>query len=132
MENIAIQNFFCTIFIDCLQLDGTKTQNENIADNIGWKIAYLAYNEWVKQNNEEQKLPGLERYNGQQMFWISTANSWCSKTRPEVLEQEISSGEHSMNEFRILGTLSNIEEFSKDFNCPIGSIMNPVEKCTFF
>ncbi len=38
--------------------------------------------------------------------------------------------------FRVLGTLQNSNEFSKAWNCPVGSKMNPApsdhEKCTFF
>ena len=27
------------------------------------------------------------------------------------------------------GPMSNLIEFSKDFNCPLGSPMNPIKKC---
>ena len=39
-------------------------------------------------------------------------------------------GSHSPSRYRVLSSLSNNEDFAKDFNCPVGSKMNPVEKCS--
>ncbi|XP_014207883.1 neprilysin-2 [Copidosoma floridanum] len=111
-----------------LSLNGITTQGENIADNGGIKEAYLAYNEWVRRNGPEKQLPGL-KYNGQQMFWLSAANTWCSKYRPETLKLRITTGVHSPGEFRVLGPMSNMPEFAKDFNCPLSTKMNPKDKC---
>ncbi|GLV37814.1 Neprilysin 2 [Carabus blaptoides fortunei] len=111
-----------------LNLNGINTQGENIADNGGIKEAYLAYNKWVERNSAEQKLPGLP-YTPQQMFWISAANTWCSKYRPESLKLRVTTGYHSPGQFRVLGPMSNLEEFAKDFSCPVGSKMNPKHKC---
>jgi membrane metallo-endopeptidase-like protein 1 len=110
------------------QINGFNTQGENIADNGGIKEAYFAYNEWEKQNGPEPRLPGLN-YTSQQMFWINSANVWCNKYRLEAITSRIVTDEHSPGEFRILGPLSNMPEFSKDFNCPMGSVMNPSKKC---
>ena len=112
-----------------LNLNGINTQGENIADNGGIKEAYLAYKEWVRRNQPEQSLPGLP-YTPEQLFWISAANTWCSKYRPEAMKLRITTGYHSPGKFRVLGPLSNMNEFSKDFNCPLGSKMNPEKKCT--
>ncbi|XP_014207875.1 neprilysin-2-like [Copidosoma floridanum] len=112
-----------------LNVNGVTTQGENIADNGGIKLAYLAYKKWVRRNGPEAQLPGLN-YTGQQMFWLSTANTWCSKFRPEKLKLSITTGLHSPPEFRVLGPMSNMPKFSKDFNCPLGTIMNPRHKCT--
>lgn len=109
-------------------MNGINTQGENIADNGGIKEAYLAYNNWVKRNGEEAKLPGL-KYTPRQMFWISAANTWCSKYRPESLKLRILTGYHSPGQFRVQGPLSNSDDFSKDFGCPAGSSMNPEKKC---
>ncbi|XP_062123109.1 neprilysin-2-like [Drosophila sulfurigaster albostrigata] len=111
-----------------LKLNGINTQSENIADNVGIKMAYRAYKRWVEKHGEEQRLPGLD-YTPQQMFWISVAHTWCTKYRKEYLDLWIKTDEHSPSEFRILGPLSNSKEFSKDFQCPEGSPMNPVHKC---
>ncbi|KAK6639892.1 hypothetical protein RUM43_008167 [Polyplax serrata] len=111
-----------------LQLNGINTQGENIADNGGVKEAYRAYVKWTQRHGEEPMLPGLP-YTPKQLFWISAANTWCCKYRPEALKIRIITGVHSPGMFRTNGPLSNMPEFSKDFKCPLGSKMNPVKKC---
>lgn len=111
----------------------------------------MAYKQWVKDNEVEPKLPGLD-YTPEQMFWIAAAQTWCSKYRKgrikinrnyflfllsfcfvynllESLKMRITTGVHSPGEFRVLGTMRNLKYFSHDFQCPEGSPMNPVHKC---
>lgn len=117
--------------IDCFhlfQVNGSRTLGENIADNGGVKVAYYAYNKWEKQNGVEPGLPGLN-YTSQQMFWISAANLWCSKLTPNQLKSTVMYSEHSPRQYRANGPLSNVPEFSKDFNCPKNSQMNSPNKC---
>jgi hypothetical protein len=49
---------------------------------------------------------------------------WCSNPKPEAIENQVATDEHSPEKFRVLGTLSNFDEFSKAFDCKIGSNMN--------
>ncbi|XP_063992920.1 neprilysin-2-like [Diachasmimorpha longicaudata] len=114
-----------------LNLNGTDTQIENIADNGGFNAAYLAYDDWSARNGDEKMLPGLP-YTPRQMFWISAANTLCTIQSPRRLELQITEGGRSPAEFRILGTLSNIPAFAEDFKCPLGSGMNPEKKCTIW
>ncbi|KRF83081.1 neprilysin-2 isoform X3 [Drosophila virilis] len=111
-----------------LNLNGINTQGENIADNGGVKESYIAYQRWVEKHGPEPKLPGLN-YTPQQMFWISAGQTWCAKYRKESLKMRITTGVHSPSEFRVLGSLANMKDFAKDFQCPEGSPMNPVQKC---
>ncbi|XP_043270899.1 neprilysin-2-like [Venturia canescens] len=109
-------------------LNSFMTQSENIADNSGVKMAYLAYNRWVARNQAEKKLPGIDR-TPKQLFWLSAANIWCTKYTQESLLVGLRGDPHSPAELRILGSFSNNVEFANDFKCPEGSRMNPTKKC---
>ncbi|KAJ9599169.1 hypothetical protein L9F63_010346 [Diploptera punctata] len=111
-----------------LHLNGINTQGENIADNGGVKESYYAYLKWTERNGEEPRLPGL-KYSPRQLFWLSAAQTWCTKYRTQAMRQRITTGVHSLGQFRVLGPLSNMKEFSEDYSCPLGSPMNPVHKC---
>lgn len=113
------------------QLNGINTQGENMADNGGVKAAYKAYKKWVYQNGQEAKLPGLT-YTPEQLFWLSFANAFCSKSRPEYSKLIITTDEHSPAMFRVIGSLSNIPEFAKDFHCKAKTKMNPTAKCVLW
>ncbi|XP_031344642.1 neprilysin-2-like isoform X2 [Photinus pyralis] len=109
-----------------LNLNGSLTQPENIADNGGVRNAYLAYNEWVRRNGKEPLLPNLN-YTDRQLFWISAANAFCEKVLPR--KELIQISRYPPTNFRINVALSNTDYFAKDFNCRIGSEMNPFKKC---
>jgi predicted metalloendopeptidase len=114
-----------------LRLNGENSEGENVADNGGIKEAYRGYGHWVKRNGPEKGLPGLD-YTPNQLFWITAANNWCTKMRPEYLRHTLTTGVHAPGEFRVLGTFANSKEFAKDFNCPLNSRMNPALKCSLW
>ena len=106
------------------------TQGENIADNGGLREAFRAYQLFLKENNgAELKLPGLEQFTSEQIFFLQYANSWCSVELPERLETQLLVDPHSPNRFRVIGPLSNNEDFVRLFQCPAGSPMNRRKKC---
>lgn len=112
-----------------ITLNGVTTQGENIADNGGLKEAYIAYQRWVQKYGDEAGLPGLQNYTSNQLFWISAAQTWCTKYKPEALKYTIVTDSHSPGRFRVMGPFMNSVAFSNDFECPQGSPMNPEDKC---
>ncbi|XP_051158315.1 neprilysin-2-like isoform X2 [Leptopilina boulardi] len=112
-----------------LNINGTRTAKENTADNGGVKTAYLAYQSYVKKHGREALLPGVN-YTQLQLFWISFAQTLCEKITLDVQREKINIYNHSPNEFRVLGSLVNREEFAKDFQCSNNKRMNPREKCS--
>ncbi|CAD7084704.1 unnamed protein product [Hermetia illucens] len=108
---------------------GRNTLNENIADNGGIRQSYQAYKDWyVKHPNEQETLPHLNLTNTQ-LFFLSFAQFYCEMNAPAALFLKTLTHNHSLNKHRVIGTLSNFEEFSKEFNCPVGSKLNPATKC---
>ncbi|KAG0013598.1 hypothetical protein BGZ82_002088 [Podila clonocystis] len=75
------------------------------------------------------RLPGLEALTPEQLFFVSYARLWCSKSRPEALLQQVMTDPHSPAEWRIKGAVQNSKYFAKAFKCKAGAPMNPVKKC---
>lgn len=120
-------------------MNGNTTKNENMADLGGIKIAYKAYKHWHEkkfQNSlddiEEPRIPGFEKYSNDQMFWISFARTFCEHQDRDSLKDAIMNDTHTINEFRIIGSFSNLPEFSDDFSCSSYSNMKPTKKCTIW
>ncbi|MEE6469281.1 hypothetical protein FKM82_008561 [Ascaphus truei] len=109
-----------------LHVKGTKTLAENIADNGGMRESFRAYRKWIQEirgGQEEILLPGIHLTNNQ-LFFLSYANVRCNVFRPEAARNQIINGVHSPPQFRVIGTISNFEEFRKAFNCPLNTTMN--------
>ncbi|XP_020711089.2 neprilysin-4 isoform X2 [Athalia rosae] len=113
-----------------MQIDGINTQGENIADNGGIKQAFRAYQRWLNTNGEaNETLPGISA-TGKQLFFLNFAQVWCGSMRPEATRNKLKTAVHSPGKFRVIGTLSNSEDFAQVFNCPLGAPMNPLKKCS--
>jgi predicted metalloendopeptidase len=77
-----------------------NSKDENIADNGGIKQAYNAYKKWIKANGEEPLLPRLDSYTQEQLFFISNAQAFCSRVRPEAKMLLIRTDSHALAAFR--------------------------------
>ena len=63
-----------------LYVDGELTLGENIADAGGIIAAFEA---WKKRDieNPGKRLPGLEKFSKEQMFFVAFTRTWCSKSK---------------------------------------------------
>ncbi|KAK3840070.1 MAG: hypothetical protein JOS17DRAFT_2490 [Linnemannia elongata] len=115
-------------------VDGALTLNENIADNGGLKQTFRTWQSRHKSDLSGKKyknfrLPGLEKYTPEQLFFISYGRLWCAKVRPEFEIQTLKTDTHSPAKWRINAPVMNLPEFSEVFKCKAGSPMNPAKKC---
>jgi len=114
-----------------IQINGSLTQGENIADSGGLREAFRAYENYVALHGREPRLPGLEQYSPEQIFFISYAHSWCGQQTIKDLKSQLKGDPHSPVRYRVIGPLSNSVEFVHHFQCPIGE-MNRAQKCVLW
>uniref|UniRef100_A0A0N4Z2S2 Peptidase_M13 domain-containing protein n=1 Tax=Parastrongyloides trichosuri TaxID=131310 RepID=A0A0N4Z2S2_PARTI len=110
-------------------INGTLTLSENIADSGGLETAYRAY---ILNNEDKLKVPGFEEYTNEQLFFISYAKSYCSLLSYDFELYNLKNDAHPTERYRVIGSISNSNHFSKAFNCKAGSEMNPIKKCTLW
>ncbi|KAK3828357.1 MAG: hypothetical protein J3Q66DRAFT_409756 [Benniella sp.] len=112
-------------------VSGELTLSENIADNGAIDKAYDAWFERYQLDLQSKKynnkrLPNLEEYSPQQMFFIQYARLWCSRPDPKGYESDLMDA-HSPDKWRTIGVLQNSQDFARAFKCEPGSPMNPVK-----
>ncbi|KAM7541475.1 hypothetical protein Aperf_G00000046959 [Anoplocephala perfoliata] len=112
-------------------IDGNLTLSENIADNGGIKAAYRAFLMVQEEEGTQRRPPGLNlTYN--QLFFISFAQVWCQRQLPQATLRTVMFDVHAPDRYRVIGTLSNSDDFAEAFSCPKGSAMNPPDKCVLW
>ena len=47
----------------------------------------------------------------------------------ESTKMQIEKDDHTVAKYRVIGPISNLPDFSQEFNCRPGTKMNPVDKC---
>lgn len=104
-------------------------QMDDMLSDIGSLNASLvALRDAVK---EDVRLPGeASQFTQTQLYFLSKANTWCHHT----INSEIKAGMYlpygpALNYHRTVIPVMNSHDFAEAFNCPVGSPMNPVEKC---
>ncbi|CAG2246767.1 unnamed protein product [Mytilus edulis] len=107
-------------------IKGETTIGENIADNGGVKSGYTAFSTWKPE--DIKKFPGLN-LTPEQLYFIGFGQIWCSYYTPAHARTSILTDVHSPAPIRPNGIAVNSPAFSKAFNCPKGSPMNPDHRC---
>ena len=125
-------SFTVTQLGDNFTVNGINTQGENIADNGGLREALRAYHKFRQRVSVDCPLPGLSEFTPKQLFFLGYAHMWCGNSTHGALKSRVVDGVHSPNRFRVNGPLMNSEDFSKAWNCPVGSLMNPSNKCVLW
>jgi putative endopeptidase len=100
--------------VDDVKLNGKLTLGENVADNGGLRLGWMALMELLKAKT----LGDADGFTPQQRFFIGWAQMWCENRSAEVARLRALTDPHSPGEYRTNGVVSNMPEFGAAFSCP--------------
>lgn len=109
-----------------IHVNGAFTVGENIGDLSGLEIAYKAYKLALKGASA----PVIDGLTGDQRFFLSWAQAWRGKNRPEEVRRRIATDPHSPDEFRCNQIVRNLAPFYEALEVVEGDAMwlNPAER----
>jgi putative endopeptidase len=128
MTNCAVQEYGSFTAVDDVKVNGKLTAGENVADNGGLRIAFLAFLADAKRKGVDitAKQDGFTFI---QQFFLSYGQNWCADLRPEQVRLQVQTDPHSPDRFRINGVVQNMQEFGQAFGCKSGQPMMPANAC---
>ncbi|MBL8840689.1 MAG: M13 family metallopeptidase [Planctomycetes bacterium] len=111
--------------IDDLHVNGKLTLGENIADLGGVTIAYAA----LQRALAGKERPLIDGFTPEQRFFLAWARAWRSNETPAQQRLQVNTNPHSPARFRVVGPLSNVDEFAAAFALPPDApMMRPPEQ----
>ncbi|MBI4891855.1 MAG: M13 family metallopeptidase, partial [Acidobacteria bacterium] len=110
---------------DGLHHTGKLVIGEALGDLGGLTLAFKAY----QRSLHGKPGPVMDGFTAEQRFFLSFARVWASQDRPESMRLRLNTDPHPLPKWRAIGTLQNMPEFQKAFQCKQGDPMvRPVEK----
>ena len=99
--------------IDDVKLNGKLTLGENVADNGGVRLAWMALMEMMKN----KPLGTVDGLTAEQRFFVGWGQMWCENRTDEIARLHAKVNPHSPGRYRTVGVVSNMPEFAKAFSC---------------
>nr|WP_229374454.1 M13 family metallopeptidase [Fibrella rubiginis] len=109
--------FFGYKVLDTLAVNGKLTLGENLADLGGLAIAYDAF----KKTPQGKGNTAIDGFTPDQRFFLSWAQIWRIKVRPETQAQLILTDPHAPGQYRCNGPITNLDAWYQAFNVQPGN-----------
>ncbi|XP_034666741.1 neprilysin-4 [Drosophila subobscura] len=106
---------------------GSRSLNEKLADYEALRLVYETFF-GLKPKPREPRDPLLSQFSQRQLFFISFGQFFCGKM-PALSLQAQSHLEHAVDELRVMQTLANFEDFSREFGCEKRTKMQAKQRC---
>jgi endothelin-converting enzyme len=99
-------------------VNGTLTISENIADAGGMASAWDA---WRRHEaaSPSQRLPGLDEFSNEQLFFLAAGQMWCSKSSHEDLLVKLKTDAHAPAFARVEAVSRNSKGFREAWGCKV-------------
>lgn len=108
-----------------VKLDGKLTLGENVADNGGVRIAYMA----LRDTMAGRKVPPRDGFAPEQRLFLGWGQIWCQNETEESARLRAQTDTHSPGRYRVNGVVSNMPEFARAFSCQAGQPMVRENAC---
>ena len=99
-----------------LKANGEKTLGENIGDNGGLNVAFLAFQNQMKKS----PLGDKDGFTPEQRFFLSYGRIWASNVAPAFIGYIVNSDVHSPNSLRVNAALPMIDAWYDAFGIKAG------------
>jgi putative endopeptidase len=107
--------------VDDVKLNGRLTLGENVADNGGLRLAWMALMDDLKA----KALGEVDGFSPEQRFFVGWAQMWCENRTKEIALLHAKTNPHSPGRYRTNGVVSNFPEFQRAFSCqPTSKMVN--------
>ena len=93
--------------------NGEYTLGENIADNGGLQVSFLAMTKAIENGEIQAEMDG---FSAQQRFFLAYANVWANNIRDEEIKKRTKEDPHSLGKWRVNGTLPHVDAFLEAFD----------------
>ena len=99
-----------------LKLNGKLTLGENVADNGGLRIAYMALMDTLAGKKPEK----IDGFTAEQRLFLGWGQIWCQNQTEQIRRMYAQTDPHSPGQWRVNGAVSNMPEFQQAFGCKVG------------
>jgi putative endopeptidase len=124
-SQVLVDYFDALVVLGDTHANGRLTLGENIADLGGLQVAWQAYQNSLKVN----KAPLINDFTGAQRFFLAFASCFASNIRDETMLYLTQVNPHSLDTWRINGTLPQIDVWYDAFTVtPDQTLYIPKEK----
>jgi putative endopeptidase len=108
--------------------NGKLVLGEALGDLGGLTLSYRA---WKRSLKGKPEPPVIDGFTAEQRFFLSFARTWKQHYTPEAVQLRLKTDPHPLAKFRANGTLMNMPEFHRAFQCKLGDKMvkPPAEQC---
>jgi len=100
--------------------NGKLVLGESIADLGGLTIAFKAFEKSLEGKPRPANIDG---FTPEQRFFLAYATVWASNDREQFERLMVNTNPHPLDRFRAIAAPSNMEEFTKAFECKAGDAM---------
>ena len=109
--------------VEGAHVNGELTLGENIADLGGLTLAYHAYEKSIDRRGGTPEV--IDGFTWQQRIFLGWGQVWASNQKEAYTRKQVKTDPHSPAEYRVNGTVTNMPEFRKAWNCEADHALVP-------